>query len=893
MSKDSIHTSGKYQEKEQKKLNKTSSYKSSQNKTSSYSTANTQKSSSVQSTSFSARSSGSQSKKTENTSSQNSAKNVIHTQKEAHSTSAYNPSRQYEQAQQSKHGYVNQIRERDSVRTSNAIHTAMPSKTSSGHNGTPLIKGGAPLSISEAGRRVIQKGLDSSGEIGLQAVSKGVVGANALKTYYQTVYKGTNLGIKVGKATGKTGYKIATGVARSTANTVSQVHRYGVKGTIHHRVNTSKINKHYRNSLKVAKVVGNKRTGKLERSIQVTKKDGRYFVKGAGALNVKMGRASLKTAVKSGHHIVKTATSQGLAVIEQGLDASDDLGAQAVSMGIKGARGTVAGVKVGATATRYTYRGVKTGVKAGVKTARTTGKAVRYVYKHGWKKSAQQLGKLAKNGAKNLLHGFTAVIKDIVLGAEKGLLAGAIGFLIPTLILNMSAPTMVMSVFFGGTGFNGDNTTWDVHDYVLAQTQSQVDAYADSVLDKYNELSRSGNYEIITMYNSLTGQEVAIDKNSIKGSIPTAEDFTEVIEPVYYVLMITRYEFSPTEAEKKETYNYLWGMINNLYTQKLSTVYCTASPDADGVYYAGDNCLRPSEQKHHPQDSGRSCCSTTYYCGGHTDYCVDGKNCAHSFGGVCQGVTSFCSGVSGCSNLVTEFVCYGYKECLGHRRIRIVLDFNGINALMAEEWGDKINELELKGSLTDAEIEELKTLKSDRQFCLDYVDFLGIKDENYNADYSIGFGGGGTPNIDWSEYEFDLSGDASIGASIARAGIQKVGCNYAWGGMTWCYDTSKAGSVGVDCSGFTYLIMKEHGINIPRTSAVQGMGGMPVASLADAKAGDLIFYGRSDVSGIGHVGIYIGNGQIVHASNPAPYPQGGVKISNATYKSILAIRRYW
>ena len=147
-------------------------------------------------------------------------------------------------------------------------------------------------------------------------------------------------------------------------------------------------------------------------------------------------------------------------------------------------------------------------------------------------------------------------------------------------------------------------------------------------------------------------------------------------------------------------------------------------------------------------------------------------------------------------------------------------------------------------------------------------------------------GGNGNDTVDLGQYDFD----ESIGAKIAEAGLQKIGYNYAFGGLTWCNDTTKKGSVGIDCSGFTYILTKEiTGKTIPRTAAAQSQGGISINSLADAKAGDFIFYGRNGVTGVGHVGIYLGNGKIVHASNP----NDGVKISNATYKQILAIRRYW
>ena len=88
---------------------------------------------------------------------------------------------------------------------------------------------------------------------------------------------------------------------------------------------------------------------------------------------------------------------------------------------------------------------------------------------------------------------------------------------------------------------------------------------------------------------------------------------------------------------------------------------------------------------------------------------------------------------------------------------------------------------------------------------------------------------------------------------------------------------------GADCSGFVYRVYADFGYSLPRTSYQQETAGVGV-SYESAQPGDIICY-------TGHVGIYIGNGQIVHASNSAPYPAGGIKISNATYRSIVAVRR--
>ena len=113
---------------------------------------------------------------------------------------------------------------------------------------------------------------------------------------------------------------------------------------------------------------------------------------------------------------------------------------------------------------------------------------------------------------------------------------------------------------------------------------------------------------------------------------------------------------------------------------------------------------------------------------------------------------------------------------------------------------------------------------------------------------------------------------AGLGQQIANYGLQFVGNPYVYGGTSL--------TNGADCSGFVQSVYKNFGINLPRTSGEQGACGSAVASLAEAQPGDLIWYS-------GHIGIYIGNGQIVHASSA----KTGIKVSNASYRTILSIRR--
>lgn len=115
------------------------------------------------------------------------------------------------------------------------------------------------------------------------------------------------------------------------------------------------------------------------------------------------------------------------------------------------------------------------------------------------------------------------------------------------------------------------------------------------------------------------------------------------------------------------------------------------------------------------------------------------------------------------------------------------------------------------------------------------------------------------------------SGGSGSGQSVANYAMQFIGNPYVYGGTSL--------TNGADCSGFVQSVYKNFGISLPRSSSGQRSAGTAV-DYANAQPGDIICYS-------GHVGIYIGNGQIVHASSPTT----GIKVGNATYRSILSVRR--
>lgn len=120
-------------------------------------------------------------------------------------------------------------------------------------------------------------------------------------------------------------------------------------------------------------------------------------------------------------------------------------------------------------------------------------------------------------------------------------------------------------------------------------------------------------------------------------------------------------------------------------------------------------------------------------------------------------------------------------------------------------------------------------------------------------------------------------GVSDVRASVVSYALQFVGNRYVWGGTSL--------ENGIDCSGFTMRILGKYGISLPHSSKAQPSCGTKI-SASDAKPGDLFFYGSG--RSISHVAIYIGNGQIVHASNK----RDGIKVSNAYYRNPICVTRY-
>ena len=148
--------------------------------------------------------------------------------------------------------------------------------------------------------------------------------------------------------------------------------------------------------------------------------------------------------------------------------------------------------------------------------------------------------------------------------------------------------------------------------------------------------------------------------------------------------------------------------------------------------------------------------------------------------------------------------------------------------------------------------------------------YISTRDNNVEVRYAL------PEAIKFSPLEERANQQASLRSKVVNYGLKFVGGRYVWGGTN--------PNTGADCSGFVQYVMRNAaGVSLPRTSREQAKVGRSIKS-SEMLPGDLIFYG----SGISHVALYIGNGQIIHASTSA----SGIKISNYDYEAPVGVGTY-
>lgn len=152
-----------------------------------------------------------------------------------------------------------------------------------------------------------------------------------------------------------------------------------------------------------------------------------------------------------------------------------------------------------------------------------------------------------------------------------------------------------------------------------------------------------------------------------------------------------------------------------------------------------------------------------------------------------------------------------------------------------------------------------------------------VSSENVDTDVSAEESVDNSEKDDSETEEEAQSGptEEELRAQIVEFALQFEGNPYVYGGTSL--------TNGADCSGFVMSVFAQFGYSLPRVAADQYYQSVQ-KSVADLEPGDLVFYG----SGISHVALYIGDGQIIHASTSA----SGIKISNYDYETPVGVGTY-
>lgn len=183
-----------------------------------------------------------------------------------------------------------------------------------------------------------------------------------------------------------------------------------------------------------------------------------------------------------------------------------------------------------------------------------------------------------------------------------------------------------------------------------------------------------------------------------------------------------------------------------------------------------------------------------------------------------------------------------------------------------KKQNDEIKKLESAVAAKQSEIDAAKKAEEEARKAQE----LALQKQAQESGSSSGSSSSASKSSSYASAS-SYSGSGSKGQQIANYACQFIGNPYVPGGTSL--------TEGADCSGFVWRVYKDFGYSVPRTSYSLRSYGTEV-SYSNAQPGDVVCYA-------GHVGIYIGNGQIVHASTQ----KTGIKITNATYKEILSVRR--
>lgn len=619
------------------------------------------------------------------------------------------------------------------------------------------------------------------------------------------------------------------------------------------------------------------------------------------------------------------ALNTGIYGASELVDVGDDFSSQSVSAGLKTIHYTVkavgytpevikAGYKGGKAVAKGAYKSGKFVKKTAIKTGHFTKTTVKSVKRYGWKKTFKLYKRNWKrNAVKFIKKAGNSVVNSVVNGTVKLITKLGAKVILPlivcvTLVVGAS---QLLNAFAGGIttifspflmGENGE--VIDESEWLINNISSERRTLIQYIKDIYNSnhISNGGIYHFVRFYDGIDGVEVPLTDENITINIYSVGEYQEYIQPIFHSVMISKYEMQGTEEEMKSLFDEIWDSISSVMKTQLPTEYCnmTRSENEDGTYnitpiYEADGnvyaditgasngfpCPNHSNIKYHSSNSvgvPYSCDYSYYTCLGHREkvcfqrnhVCVDDcrDGCiveTHICNEECF-ETNYCSMgemASPCENSEYHWSCDGYYICGGHNVLKIAVDLKDLGGLLSVYFVDEISALESIVSRTDEQEKRLKELKTNYEICLNYAQVL--------AD-AYGVGSGTVVDI----------GDVEL-TSLTEYAVGFVGNPYIWGGVD--------PNIGADCSGFVQYVYSHFGVTLPRTSREQVACGITIHGIENAKAGDLIFLSNSGTDrGVYHVAMYLGDGLIVHASNSAPYPRGGIKISKV-YTEFYKIKR--
>lgn len=230
---------------------------------------------------------------------------------------------------------------------------------------------------------------------------------------------------------------------------------------------------------------------------------------------------------------------------------------------------------------------------------------------------------------------------------------------------------------------------------------------------------------------------------------------------------------------------------------------------------------------------------------------------------------------------------WGRRVAVATKYKSIVTDYSDVNQFAAAEISFMADEFAGEYKNVADECSGQSAYDCARYVCLDYEKPSEKKTKQFTrATYAQeiynlihGMSSQATNNVGGNqteESEPSTPSTSTQGQAVVDYALQFVGNPYVYGGTSL--------TNGTDCSGFIMKVYENFGVSLPHSSSALRSVGTEVSE-SEMQPGDIICYD-------GHVSLYMGNGQIVHASNSAPYPKGGIKTDDTyNYREVLTVRR--